>query len=115
MSCSAPWACAPESFGYYCTKYCLLNIYTDLSITYEKLWELFSSADVNLLEKHLSTPQSEGSETCEDESIRIKACLKFYAGKKPTWKNIEENLRKCDLISEADDVNVIYIEGKHIL
>ena len=102
-----------ESHGILC--------HIDLTITTEKLMELFAPLDPGKVDKlggkyHLGLPQSEIARIQKDyqsPTRRKEAYLDLYVHQHPcpTWTDIAEVLRHFDLPQQADLVENTYVKG----
>ena len=105
-------------------------INTDLTITTEKLVELFATMDyvyvglgvefVNQLDGNLDLPKSKVAEmkrNLHSPSRRREAYLDLYATGHPcpSWRQVAEALRKVDLGRQADTVESTYVQGTRII
>ena len=95
---------------------------TDLTLTTERLVELFASmydGHVDALGSHLETPPSKSAEfrmNYQDSARRKEAYLDYYAHNNPvaSWSTVTEVLRRCRLPQEADVVEKTYVQGMHL-
>ena len=100
-------------------------INTDLTITTEKLVELFAAArsDYGLdeeLDNQLDLPKSNVAEmqrNLHSPSQRREAYLDLYATGHPcpSWRQVAGALRYVDLYHEADTVESTYVQGTRII
>ena len=99
---------------------------TDLTITTERLTELFQSPEkpdrptliIESIGEQLYLPQSaieEIRKSYKSEAKRKEAYLDTYAHHHPCplWKRISEVLRRCHLRQQADEVENVYVQGMH--
>ena len=99
-----------------------LFIDTDLTLTTEKLVELFVSMDddhVDDLSSYLNTPLFKIAEfqmNYQDPARRKEAYLDEYAHNNPlaSWSEVAEALRRCRLPQEADVVKKTYVQGMYL-
>ena len=92
---------------------------TDLTLTTERLVELFASMVdvlVDLMGGYLETPLSKKTEfqmNYQNPTQRKEAYLDYYVHNHPaaSWTKIAEALRKCLLPQQADVVQNTYIQG----
>ena len=92
---------------------------TDLTLTTERLVELFASmddCDVDLVGIYLDTPPSKRSEfemTYQNPAQRKEAYLDYYVHNHPraSWTQIAEALRGYGLPQQATVVENTYIQG----
>ena len=95
---------------------------TDLTLTTERLVELFVSmddGDVDDLGVYISTPSSKRGEfrmNYQDPVRRKEAYLDYYAHNNPlaSWSEVAEVLRMYGLPQEADVVEKTYVQGMHL-
>ena len=93
--------------------------HTDLSLTTERLVELFASMDdvyVDLMNIHLDTPSSKSEEflmTYRNPAQRKEAYLDYYVHNHPapSWAKVAEALREYGLGQQATVVENTYIKG----
>ena len=108
-------------------SHCLL-VHTDLTLTIDRLMELFESVEDpdhagiydESLEQLLGLPQSAVEEikrSYQSPTQRKEAYLDTYTNQHPcpSWKNVAETLRWCDLNQQADEVKNTYVQGMHLL
>ena len=104
---------------------------TDLTITTEKLVELFATMDdrhvqsssiivFNKLNKELDLPESKVAEmdrNYHSPSQRRDAYLDLYVTTHPcpSWRQVAEVLRDVDLDHQADVVESTYVQGTMII
>ena len=96
---------------------------TDLTLTTERLVELFASVDdekISLLKKQLDIPISKEEEIKVNYKSPIKqkeAYLDYYVHSNPfgSWVKIARTLRRLRLSQQADVVENTYIKGMHLL
>ena len=100
---------------------------TDLTITTEKLVELFATMDERSgqnpfiqLDVELDLPQSKVAElkrNYHSPSQRRDAYLDLYATGHPcpSWKQVAEVLRNFDLYHQADVVESTYVQGTRMI
>ena len=107
-------------------NYCLL-IPTDLTLTTDRLTELFQSVEDpdsvglfnnNSIGELLGLPKSaleEIGKSYQSKTKRKDAYLDTYTHRHPcpSWKKISEVLRLCDLDQRADEVENTYVQGMH--
>ena len=91
---------------------------TDLTLTTEKLVELFASMDDYRVE-NLITPPSKWNEfrmNYRDPARRKKAYLDEYEHNHPlaSWSEVVEVLRRYGLHQKADVVEKTYVQGMHL-
>ena len=96
-------------------------VYTDLTITTEKLMELFAPLDPEMVDElggYLGLPQSEIDRIQKDyqsPTQRKEAYLDLYVHQHPcpTWKHVAEVLRSflVNLPQQADLVENTYVKG----
>ena len=95
---------------------------TDLTLTTEKLVELFVSMDdghVDDLDNCLETPSFKSNEfrmNYQDPTRRKEAYLDEYAHNNPlaSWSQVAVTLRVYGLPQEADVVEKTYVQGMHL-
>jgi hypothetical protein len=98
---------------------------TDLTITTEKLVELFTTMDVGInkivpvynLDKQLDLPESKVTEMRRHPhnlSQRREAYLDLYVTGHPcpSWRQVAEILRRVGLHYQADTVESTYVQGR---
>ena len=108
-------------------------INTDLTITTEKLVELFATMDVkrvglgglfrdiySQLDEELDLPQSKIAEmetNLHTPSQRIEAYLDLYVTGHPcpSWRQVAKALREVDLYEQAATVKSTYVQGTRII
>ena len=101
----------------------LLIVNTDLTITTEKLVEMFSTVGdvrVDVIGHWLDLPLSKIDEiqrSFQSLTRRRDAYLDLYANDHPypMWKTIVAVLRRVDLLSQADMVESTYVQGSIIV
>ena len=108
-------------------NHCLL-VPTDLTLTTDRLTELFQSVEdpdrviygyrSRSIGERLGLPQSvlgEIRRNYQSSTKRKDAYLDTYSHRHPcpTWKKISEVLRLCDLYQQADEVENTYVQGMH--
>ena len=105
---------------------CIINfslcIDTDLTLTTEKLVELFASMDdghVADLDFYLNTPSSKSAEfwiNYQNPARRKEAYLDEYAHNHPlaSWSKVAGALHGFGLSQEADVVEKTYVQGMHL-
>ena len=105
-------------------NHCLL-VPTDLTLTTDRLTELFQSVedpDRHIygysIGEYLGLPQSvleEIRRSYQSKTKRKDAYLDTYTHHHPcpTWKKINEVLRKCYLHQQAYEVENTYVQGMH--
>ena len=102
-------------------NHCLL-VPTDLTLTTDRLTELFQSVDdymVDYIGELLGLPQSALEETrrsYQSKAKRKDAYLDTYTHRHPcpSWKKISEVLRRRLLRQQADEVENTYVQGMHV-
>ena len=95
---------------------------TDLTLTTEKLVELFASMDdgyVDSVGHFLDIPSSKIDEfrkNYRDPARRKEAYLDYYAHNNPlaSWSKVAKTLSFCRLPQEADAVENTYVQGMHL-
>ena len=100
---------------------CLL-VHTDLTLTNDRLMELFESVNkINLdyIGWLVGLPQSaleEIKRSYQSPTQRKDAYLDTYTHQHPcpSWKKVVEALRRCDLYQQADEVENTYVQGMHV-
>ena len=108
---------------------CIITIYllivpTDLTLTTDRLTELFQSvedpdiAGLFGIGEYLGLPESALEEirrSYQNDTKRKDAYLDTYTHRHPcpTWMKISEVLRKCYLLQQADEVENTYVQGMH--
>ena len=93
--------------------------HTDLTLTTERLVELFASMDdraVDLMGAYLETPSSKREEfkmNYQNPAQRKEAYLDYYVHNHPlaSWTKIAKALSGCRLPQQAAVVENIYIQG----
>ena len=94
--------------------------HTDLTLTTERLVELFASmddGDVDLMGRyHLDTPSSKEEEfqmNYQDPAQRKEAYLDYYVHNHPlaSWTGIAQVLSRCRLPQQSAVVENTYIQG----
>ena len=102
-----------------------LLLHTDLTITTDRLTELFKSVE-NLTDVcnggfggWLQLPPSATSEiemNFQDDTRRTEAYLETYTHQHPcpSWQQVSQALRFRNLIQQAADVENTYVEGKRL-
>ena len=98
-------------------------INTDLTITTEKLVELFATMDdyyVRFLDYWLDLPGSKVAEmkrNLRSPSQRREAYLDLYATGHPcpSWRQVAKALREIELYDQADTVESTYVQGTRII
>ena len=101
------------------TWYYILFPDTDLTLTTERLVELFASMDdmaVDFMGDYLDTPSSKSEEfkmTYQNLAQRKEAYLDYYVHNHPapSWTQIAEALRGYSLPQQATVVENTYIQG----
>ena len=100
---------------------------TDLTITTEKLVELFEAMSDDYLDRpfvglqqQLDLPESKRDEihrNYHSPSQRREAYLDLYATDHPcpSWRTVAEVLRNIDLPHQADEVKSTYVQGTMII
>ena len=106
-----------------------VSLYTfiDLTLTTDKLMELFQSVKNPdragklgiCIAACLGLPQSvieEIKSSYQSPTQRKGAYLDVYIHQHPcsSWKKVSETLRKCDLQKQADEVENTYVRGMHV-
>ena len=118
IHCSIIWLC--RTIVVIFVSNFLKQLYTDLTITTEKLMELFALLDprkVDELGDDLGLPQSEIDRIQKDyqsPTQRKEAYLDLYVHQHPcpTWSQVAEVLRNwVNLLQQADLVENTYIKG----
>ena len=105
-------------------NHCLL-VPTDLTLTTDRLTELFQSVEdpdtlgVYGIGELLGLPQSvleEIRRSYQSKTKRKDAYLDTYTHRHPcpSWKKISEVLMECDLDQQADEVKNTYVQGMHV-
>ena len=111
------YICAMIALIEYSTKFCPC---TDLTITTEKLMELFARLDPEkvdeLADNYLDLPRSEIDRIQKDyqnPTQRKEAYLDLYVHQHPcpTWSRVAFVLRRCRLCQQADLVENTYVKG----
>ena len=100
---------------------CLL-VHTDLTLTTDRLMELFESVEdlyVDSIGEMLGLPQSgveEIKRSYQSPTQLKEAYLDTYTHQHPcpSWKKVAETLEVCDLDQQADEVQNTYIQGMHV-
>ena len=92
---------------------------TDLTVTTEKLVELFAKSDeVYIIQKHLDIPESKVAEIGTDRFFRTRdAYLDLYATTHPcpSWRQVAELLHSVGLPRQAGVVENTYVQGTMII
>ena len=108
---------------FFCHKYCLLSLLNfcpciDLSITTDKLMELFAPLDPETVDElgDLDLPQSEIDriqKNYQSPTRRKEAYLDLYVHQHPcpTWGRIAVVLHRVNLHQQADLVESTYVKG----
>ena len=94
---------------------------TDLTLTTERLMELFASMHdeyIDHLRLYLDTPSSKKEEfnmNYKDPARRKEAYLDYYVHNNPlaSWTKVAEALRWCELPKQATVVENTYVKGMH--
>ena len=103
-------------------NFLFVYIDTDLTLTTEKLVELFASMrddHVDALGSYLDTPSSKNDEfwmNYRDPARRKEAYLDYYAHNNPlaSWSEVTEVLHRFGLHQEAAVVEKTYVQGMHL-
>ena len=105
----------------------LFVVNTDLTITTEKLAELFATMGDDFIDRFypglyggLDLPESKVAEmkrNCHSPSQRRDACLDLYVTTHPcpSWRQVAEVLRSVYLRHQADVVESTYVQGTRII
>ena len=107
---------------------CLL-VHTDLTLTTDRLMELFESVKDPDRPRRSWRPRSIGAllgfpqsaieeikRSYQSPTQRKEAYLDTYTHRYPcpTWKKVAETLRGCYLNQQADEVENTYVQGMHV-
>ena len=102
-------------------NHCLL-VPTDLTLTTDRLTELFQSVEgykVGFIGEYLGLPKS-ALEEIRRSYQSVTRCKDAYLDTYthhhpcPSWKNISEVLRECYLHQQADEVENTYVQGMYV-
>ena len=107
--------------------YSFVNSHTDLTLTTDRLTELFQSVEdpdkvgsyQENIGKFLGLPESaleEIKKSYQNKAKRKEAYLDTYTHYHPcpSWKKISEVLRVCRLRQQANEVENTYVQGIHV-
>ena len=103
--------------------HCLL-VHTDLTVTTDRLMDLFQSVeDPDRIDwgigERLGLPQSaidEIKSSYQSTARRKEAYLDMYANQHPwpSWRKVVYVLQECNLRQQSDDVENTYVQGEQV-